>query len=61
MYQEITQAARYAVQELLEVSKIKPGEILVVGCSTSEVLGERIGTDSNKQVAEAILAGILPL
>ena len=61
MYQEITQAARDAVQELLEVSKIKPGEILVVGCSTSEVLGERIGTDSNKQVAEAILAGILPL
>ena len=60
MYQELEAAARQAVLELLEVSKIKPGEILVVGCSTSEVLGERIGTGSNKEVADAILAGILP-
>ena len=60
MYQELEAAARRAVLELLEVSKIRPGEILVVGCSTSEVLGERIGTGSNKAVADAILAGLLP-
>ena len=32
-----------------------PGQILVVGCSTSEVRGARIGTDGSMEVAEAIL------
>lgn len=36
-----------AINELLEASIIKEGQILVVGCSTSEVLGKKIGTSGD--------------
>ncbi|MBP5466343.1 MAG: DUF436 family protein, partial [Clostridia bacterium] len=47
-----------AVRELLEKAKLKKGGILVVGCSTSEVLGSRIGTDSDPDTAKEIFDGI---
>lgn len=47
-----------AVAELLDIAKLKQGNILVVGCSTSEVCGSRIGTDSNEEVASALYEGI---
>lgn len=34
---------------------------MVVGCSTSEVAGRRIGTFSNVEIAEAIFDGIYPV
>lgn len=43
-----------AATELVEKAKLRPGQILVVGCSTSEVLGEKIGSHSSPQVAGAI-------
>jgi uncharacterized protein (TIGR01440 family) len=52
-----TQAAA-AAAELCEKAGLKPGQILVVGCSTSEVAGSRIGTDSNYELATAIFEGI---
>lgn len=45
-------------KELIEVSKIKEGQILVVGCSTSEVIGKKIGSFSSFEVAEALFRGI---
>ena len=36
-----------AVNELFAVAPTKPGQILVVGCSTSEVLGQKIGTSGD--------------
>lgn len=50
---------REALNLLLSVANLKPGQILVVGCSTSEVVGEKIGSASNIQVAEAIMEGLL--
>lgn len=47
-----------AVSGLLEVSRLKPGQILVLGCSTSEVQGKRIGSTGNTDVAVAILDGV---
>lgn len=47
-----------AVSELCDVAKLKKGNIFVVGCSTSEVVGARIGTDSNPDVAKEIFEGI---
>ena len=35
--------ARQAVQELLEQAHLQAGDILVVGCSSSEILGGTIG------------------
>lgn len=40
-----------AVQELCEKAALQPGQILVVGCSTSEVIGAKIGTNSSPEVA----------
>ncbi|MBO7345147.1 MAG: TIGR01440 family protein [Clostridia bacterium] len=47
-----------AVKELIEVAKLKKGDILVVGCSTSEVVGSKIGTNSNPDTAGEIFDGI---
>ncbi len=47
-----------AVKELIEVAKLKKGDILVVGCSTSEVVGSKIGTNSDPNTAETIFDGI---
>ncbi len=58
MYEEITAQAKSTTKEIIEVSKIKKGQILVVGCSTSEICGDKIGTNSNLDVAKAAFAGI---
>ena len=47
-----------ATEELVSVAKLKKGDILVVGCSTSEVLGAKIGTNSDPDIAERIFDGI---
>lgn len=57
---EITEQTRAALNELLQAANLKPGQILVVGASTSEVIGKRIGSATNLEVANAILDGILP-
>lgn len=51
-------AAESAVKELIEQAKLKKGDVLVVGCSTSEIIGSRIGTDSVPEVADAVVAAI---
>ena len=47
-----------AVKELITLAKLKKGDILVVGCSTSEVVGSKIGTNSDPDTAKHIFDGI---
>lgn len=54
----IGREAYEAAKELLEIAKLRPGEIFVVGCSTSEVAGAGIGTFSSPEIAEAVFGGI---
>ena len=54
----IKKEAADAVRELLTQAKLEEGDILVVGCSSSEVVGERIGTFSSVETAEAVFDGI---
>lgn len=61
MLEEITKQARQAVTELIEVSGIRAGEILVVGCSSSEIVGGTIGHASSLEAAQAAFAGIYPV
>lgn len=61
MYEEITKQAAAAVSELLEAARLQKGDLFIVGCSTSEVAGERIGKGSNIDIAHALYAGIAPL
>ncbi len=47
-----------AAKELLEAAGLERGEILVVGCSTSEVAGAGIGTFSSPELAEVVFGSI---
>lgn len=58
MYENITIQAQMVTKEIIEVAKMKKGQILVVGCSTSEICGDKIGTNSNLDVAKAAFKGI---
>ena len=58
---ELRNQAAEAVRQILERAKTEPGDIFVVGCSTSEVCGGTIGKLSSPETAEALLAGIAPV
>lgn len=47
------------VKEFIEKSKMTKGQLLVIGCSTSEVNGGVIGKDSRPEIAEEVVNGIL--
>ena len=59
--QAIRRDTERAARQLLDMARLRPGEILIVGCSTSEIRGERIGTASSREVAEAVYAGLGPV
>ena len=61
MFAQIKEQAESAVRELLEVSKLHRGELLVIGCSSSEIMGERIGKGSSMEAAQAVYDGIAPV
>ena len=55
---DIKLQCKNAMQELIEVAKLKKGNIVIVGCSTSEVVGSKIGTNSDPNTAEKIFEGL---
>lgn len=61
MFDSIRIQASQIITELISLSKLKAGDIIVVGCSSSEVIGHKIGTDSSPDVAKAIVNTILPV
>ena len=61
MYEEIEIQARAVVTELLEQANLKPGALLVIGCSSSEMVGQRIGKGSSMEAAQAAFRGIYPV
>ena len=61
MYEDITRQARTVVTELLEQANMKPGSLLVIGCSSSEMVGKRIGKGSSMEAAQAAFDGIYPV
>lgn len=50
--------AKQAITELCEAAKLKSGDIVVIGCSSSEVAGGTIGKNSSVETAEAVFGGI---
>ena len=54
MEQTIYAQTKAVIEELANKANLKPGNIIVVGCSTSEVLGSKIGTNSNPDTAKQI-------
>ena len=59
--QQIENEARQAVTELLAVAKLKKGDVFVIGCSSSEIVGGHIGKDSSLEAAQAVYAGAAPV
>lgn len=58
MLEKIRQQAHQAAQQICEAANLRQGQILVVGCSTSEVGGHNVGSDSSPEVGRAIYEGI---
>ena len=58
MFDALYKAAADAANELCEVARLQAGAMVVVGCSTSEVTGDKIGTHSDVEVAGAVFRGI---
>ena len=56
--EDIKQQGYDLTKELIKVSNMKNGQILVIGCSTSEVAGKGIGSFSSPELAEALFSGI---
>ncbi len=59
MTQGIYEQTRTALDELFACADtLREGDILVVGCSTSEVMGKRIGSASSAEAAKEIMRGL---
>ena len=58
---QVKDEAARAATELLDAACLKTGDVLVVGCSTSEVAGHTIGKASIPEVAAALLEGLFPV
>ena len=56
--EDIRKQAEQAALELCALARLQKGQILIVGCSSSEMLGERIGSHSSLEAAEAALEGV---
>lgn len=58
MKNELYMQARTLMEEFGEKAKLKAGDIMVVGCSTSEIIGSKIGTNSSPETAETVFDAI---
>ena len=61
MYSKIVEESKNMLEEFLSAVPMKSGEILVVGCSSSEIVGETIGKGSDFNAAMAVYEGIAPI
>lgn len=57
----IKKQAHCVINELIEKSGLQKGDLLVVGCSSSEIMGDTIGQGSTLEAAEAVFDAIYPV
>ena len=58
LVEQAEQEAAEAARELAEIAHLRRGQIVVIGCSTSEVVGHQVGSWSTPEVADAIFRGL---
>ena len=61
MYEQIRSETEKAINELIEKSHLKAGDIVAVGCSSSEILGEHIGKGSSPETGAVVAKTIISL
>ena len=54
----VSLAAGRAARELVAKANLRSGHIVIIGCSTSEIAGFRIGTHSNADIGTAVFDSI---
>ena len=54
MKEKIYKEAKAVIEEICKKANLQKGNIFVVGCSTSEVIGAKIGTNSSPEVAQVL-------
>ena len=59
--EEIKNAAETVIGEILENTSLKKGDIFVIGCSSSEILGSKIGKGSSFEAARIVFETIYPI
>ena len=58
MYTEIKKQTKIIMTDVLAAANLKKGDIFVVGCSSSEIIGEKIGKGSSPEAANAVFSVI---
>ena len=61
IYLNIARDAEVAIRELIETARMTAGQLLVIGCSSSEMVGERIGKNSSMEAALALRDAVMPI
>lgn len=56
--EDIKAQAKQVLMELLETASMKPGQILVVGCSSSEIDSYKIGSHSSGDIGKAVFSAL---
>ncbi len=59
--EEVRSQVKQALEGLLDVAGLQPGQIFVLGCSSSEITGARIGKSPNMEVGRVVVSTILPV
>ena len=55
----IAAEATEIIEELIATANMKPGQIMVIGCSSSEIIGSRIGSNSSPEVANTVFSALM--
>ena len=58
MLEDIAEAARDAALELCTAAGLKPGQAVIIGCSTSEITGYNVGTNSNAEIGAKVFSAL---
>ena len=58
LHEQVRREAANAAAQLAEAAQLHKGQIVVIGCSTSEVVGKKVGSWSTPEIAAAIFEGL---
>ena len=58
LLEQVERESAAAARQLAETAHLRKGQLVVIGCSTSEVVGHQVGSWSTPEVADAIFRGL---
>ena len=58
MKEQLTLQTTKLMEEFVEKANLKAGDIMVIGCSTSEIIGSKIGSNSSPETAAIVFEAI---